>query len=167
MKYNKGFAPLIVLLIVLGVLVVGGAAYSVGKKSAPKNETVGSSNNFPVPKQSSTPPTSESSPSLTTSCAPSITVLSPNGGEVYKAGQQITVKWKSCNLKQQVGITLSGFPVPSSTQFFLGNWVPNTIGSQVVTIPATAQSGKYMINISTPPNSSHGVEDWSNNYFTI
>jgi hypothetical protein len=30
--------------------------------------------------------------------APWIQVLSPNGNEVYTAGQQITVKWRSCNL---------------------------------------------------------------------
>ncbi len=35
---------------------------------------------------------------------PSITVLSPNGGEVYQAGQQITVKWKSQNLPQDAKI---------------------------------------------------------------
>ena len=30
--------------------------------------------------------------------APSITVLSPNGGEVYQAGQQIKVQWSTCNV---------------------------------------------------------------------
>jgi hypothetical protein len=38
MKYNKGFAPLVVLLIVLGVLAVGGVAYFAGKSPAPKSE---------------------------------------------------------------------------------------------------------------------------------
>ncbi len=40
---------------------------------------------------------------LTTECnsaTPSITVLSPNGGEVYEAGQKITVKWKTCNIPE-------------------------------------------------------------------
>ncbi|MEI7765496.1 MAG: Ser-Thr-rich GPI-anchored membrane family protein [bacterium] len=41
-------------------------------------------------------------PPITGTCisttAPSITVLSPNGGETYTDGQQITVKWKSCNI---------------------------------------------------------------------
>ncbi len=99
--------------------------------------------------------------------SPMLTVLSPNGGETYTAGQQITVKWESCNINNQVGLTLSGFPVPNSTQFFLGNWVASSVGSQTVTIPSTVQSGKYTINISTPPHSSPGIEDWSNNFFTI
>src|SRR3989338_3505416 len=37
----------------------------------------------------------------------SIKVLSPNGGEVFQAGQQITVKWKSCNVTPgSIGIIL-------------------------------------------------------------
>ncbi len=37
---------------------------------------------------------------------PSITVLSPNGGEVYKRGQQINIKWESKNI-EKVKIILS------------------------------------------------------------
>ena len=101
------------------------------------------------------------------STPPSITVVSPNGGEVYSAGQQITIEWESCNVNQLVGATLSGFPYPSSTQFFVGNWVAANTGSQVVTIPSTAPPGNYVINISTPPESSPGVDDWSDNFFQI
>lgn len=173
MKYNKGFVGIGMIIAIIAVLVVGGGAvYYATKTPAPSSNT--EENNYqPQANQNSTiPPTTNTqaqnnNPSPTPTCAPSITVLSPNGGEVYTAGQQITVKWKSCNLNQQVGITLSGFPIPSSTQFFLGNWVSSTVGSQVVTIPNAALAGKYTINISTPPESSPGVEDWSNNYFTI
>ena len=38
MKNNKGLAPLVVLLVVLGVLVVGGVAYFAGKSSVSKNQ---------------------------------------------------------------------------------------------------------------------------------
>lgn len=110
------------------------------------------------------------SPQLT-SCnensPPSLTVISPNGGETYSAGQQITVRWRSCNVDQPVGITLSGYPYPSSTQFFLGSWGAANIGSQVVSIPATAPVGNYIVNIATPPESSPGAEDWSDISFQI
>lgn len=100
--------------------------------------------------------------------APSITVLSPNGGETYTAGQQITVKWKSCNVNHPVGVTLSGYPYPNDTEFFLGNWsVMASAGSSVVTIPSNAQAGKYIINVSTPPESQQGASDWSDNFFKI
>jgi len=56
MKINqKGFAPLAVLLIVLGVLAVGGVVYFTGKSSTPKNTV--SDNYFPTTGQNYTPPT--------------------------------------------------------------------------------------------------------------
>src|ERR1035437_8270873 len=114
MKYNKGFAPVVVLLIVLGVLAVGGVAYFAGKSSTPKNEVADNSNYFPTTEQNYTPPTTNNNPPQqqtpppannppqqqtpppTPTCNPSITVLSPNGGHVYQSGQQITVTWSTC-----------------------------------------------------------------------
>ena len=61
MKYNKGFAPVLILVIVLGVLVVGGVAYFAGKSSAPKNEV--SDNYFPTTEeQNYTSPTTNNNP---------------------------------------------------------------------------------------------------------
>ena len=57
MKYNKGFAPVVILLIVLGVLAVGGVAYFAGKSSAPKNEVADNSNYYPPVQQNQNPPT--------------------------------------------------------------------------------------------------------------
>lgn len=56
MKYNKGFAPVLILVIVLGALAVGGVAYFAGKSPTPKNEVSDNSNYFPV-EQNSNPPT--------------------------------------------------------------------------------------------------------------
>lgn len=46
----------------------------------------------------------------TTAClpttAPWIKVLSPNGGEVYKMGDTITIKWGTCNAKPEQTVTL-------------------------------------------------------------
>ena len=99
--------------------------------------------------------------------APRIKITFPNGWKTFTPGQQLTITWKSCNVTQQVGITLSGFPVPSSTQYFVGNWVNGSVGSQVITIPSEAQAWNYTINISTPPESNPGAEDWSDAPFLI
>ncbi len=76
MKYNKGFAPIIILLITLGVLAVGGVAYFSGKNSAPKNEVTDNSNYYPSVQQNQNPPTTNSNPSPTL-------VFPPNGWYVY------------------------------------------------------------------------------------
>jgi hypothetical protein len=62
MKYNKGFAPVVILLIVLGVLAVSGVAYFAGKSSAPKNKVSDNSNYFPTTEQNYTPPTTNNNP---------------------------------------------------------------------------------------------------------
>ena len=80
MKYNKGFAPILILVIVLGVLAVGGVAYFAGKSSAPKNEVSDNSN----------------------IAKPSITILSPKGGESYT--NIIPVRWTSQNIQGNVNI---------------------------------------------------------------
>lgn len=63
MKYNKGFAPVVILLIVLGVLAVGGVVYFAGKSSAPKNEVSDNSNYYPPVEQNQNPPTTNNNPS--------------------------------------------------------------------------------------------------------
>ena len=56
MKYNKGLAPVLILVIVLGVLAVGGVAYFAGKSSAPKNIVSDNSNYYPPDQQDYNPP---------------------------------------------------------------------------------------------------------------
>ena len=53
MKYNKGFAPLVVLLIVLGVLAVGGVAYFAGKNNS---KPVSNNPTYPPTTQNENPP---------------------------------------------------------------------------------------------------------------
>ncbi len=153
MKYNKGFAPVVVLLIVLGVLAVGGVAYFAGKSSTPKNTV--SDNYFPTTEQNYTPPTTNNNPPAQTpppannppqqqtppptpTCNPSITVLSPNGGEVYTASQKITVKWKSCNLSAntllQIDVRYKSPGGMGGEEHVLTKTALNN-GSAVVTLP--------------------------------
>jgi len=107
--------------------------------------------------------------------APWVKVLSPNGGETYTAGQQVTVNWESCNVNQLVGVTLVkteifSETVPPSVQVFLGNWVASNIGSEIVTIPETIPAGvRYKIRINTlsPLGGTSDIKDWSDDMFTI
>lgn len=115
-----------------------------------------------------------------TSClstaTPSITVLSPNGGEVYTAGQQVIVKWTSCNVPNTlpVFISLEGnnnitTNIVDATQGVLND------GSELVTLPTQGtwqgmQFGQiYKIRVGVGPfgNLSGSTSDNSDNLFTI
>lgn len=110
-------------------------------------------------------------------CSPtsvsSIKVLSPNGGEVFMAGQQVTVRWSSCNISTSglVNILLS---VPSMN-WDLGLIQSNTLndGLETVTLPSTATvaSLKYgnlfKIKIAEVANTANYSQDSSDNTFTI
>lgn len=209
MKYNKGFASLAVLLIVLGVLAVGGVAYFAGKSSTPKNEVSDNSNYFPTTEQNYTPPTTDNNPPQQQTpppqaqqqqtsqqqnpppCKPSITLISPNGGEIYQAGQQVTIKWKttSCfsTLYPKVAIDLvAGNRDQAVTPE--QHIIANNTGSVVWTVP-TAQLSAYNQDYSAGPYTltnfnnqaqfrflingypyigrSEGPLDYSDNRFTI
>ncbi|MFA6515187.1 MAG: peptidoglycan-binding domain-containing protein [Candidatus Paceibacterota bacterium] len=110
-------------------------------------------------------------PSVCASTAtPSITVLSPNGGEVYQSGQQITVKWKSCN--STVANVLIGL---RSTVLNEGVEITTTQndGEEKVTLPTYMGQGNqplvsgnyYKIGIELGGNPNWS--DNSDNTFTI
>ena len=118
MKLNKGFAPIVIVLIVIDMLAVGGVAYFVGKSSNPSPLNVVGNNYQPQESQNTvlpTPPVQNNQVVNNTNCllttAPWIKVLSPNGGETYTAGQQVKIKWQSCNIptERKVLIVLDGF----------------------------------------------------------
>ena len=111
---------------------------------------------------------------------PSITVISPNGGETYQAGQQITVKWTSNNIAPSslVSIFLRG-SVANGTEsgVKLG---PSTIndGEEVFTLTSKYDyylkvyvKNKYKIEIDVTSDDAilgrNHVYDYSDNYFTI
>ena len=131
--------------------------------------------------------TSTTTPCLPTT-APWIAVVSPNGGEMYHAGDMVTVKWQSCNLPStdMVNINLmrpnlaGGFDHVSTTpdasnQFPVGSGT----GSATITLteigvwPATVQLGsvyKILLDVLTPSTRDAGsivVQDWSDTLFSI
>ncbi len=118
MKLSKGFSTASILFTLLGVVAVGGVAYVAGKSSVPKSSTSDNSNYYPstderqntqqvsdtstvqqpvntAPSQTAAPVNDQSQQVGPIACVPTITILSPNGGEVYQAGQQVTIKWKT------------------------------------------------------------------------
>ena len=118
---------------------------------------------------------------------PSITVLSPNGGEVYQAGQQITVKWKSCNFTPSISaggidikISLSAIlPSGENPTWTLsqssGGFSAND-GEELITLPVTLENGtslpygknfKIYVSRNDPSAQMPGLGDLSNNLFTI
>jgi hypothetical protein len=111
---------------------------------------------------------------------PSITVISPNGGEVYKQDETIPVKWEMKNpnnrdiwvdLFNEGGKSVSGIHVQDgATSYSLPTFSSDGCCGRVTTIP-----GKYRIRLSLKdPNlypTSEGLIlvpfDFSDNYFTI
>ncbi len=71
-----------------------------------------------------------------TICDPNITIVSPNGGEIYTAGQTITVNWTSCGVTGDVAIfgIADGWLVFSPAYIAT---VPNT-GTFTYTLPPTS-----------------------------
>lgn len=191
MNYNKGFAALPMLLIILGIAVIGGGAYYAGKKSPTRNEVSTTVTTSPeatntiaasqTVQHTSTPKAAEctvTSPSF-------IKVISPNGGETFKAGQKITVKWKSCNIaSDNINIMVikhnSSAPYQqkeeahSDTGLSLRNYNRTNDGSEEVTLPssmnAVVTSGQYyFISITGLVESARAVtvKDYSDGLFTI
>ncbi len=188
MKTNKGFGVLGILLIIVGVLALGGGAYYINKntKYAPKNFPEGCGFNGELCTKNTggdpavlnnninTPPV-VAQPDCLPATAPWIKILSPNGGEVYQMGQEISIKWKSCNGSSdaQIMITLK------STQSTYGSeiaTVPDT-GSATITLPtslgggqASLALGKYYKIVTQLNGNAMGYTaptDSSDNTFTI
>lgn len=101
---------------------------------------------------------------------PSIKVLSPNGGEVYKSGQQITVSWNSSSIvAKTVGIMLQEQDSTSPVTNLLVSGVPNHsngYNSVVVTLPTDVKYS-YGKNFRIFISNDASGGDSSDNLFTI
>ncbi len=120
--------------------------------------------------------------------APSLQVLSPNGGEVFVAGQRTTVSWKSCNIptNAQIGFVFDfrnpGIPSAQQYTFSVISTNPSTSyttindGSELVTIPISAyysnlgtiqHQGLYQARVIYVEPNGHVIDDTSDGLFTI
>ena len=110
MKTNKGIIGIgLVLAIVLGIVVVGGGAYYVGKSTDKWNtgviidgNTLSNSSDGDIGNKEQVP--SRGSAVCEKDTTPWIILVSPNGGESYVLNQKVDVKWKSCNIPAGVDI---------------------------------------------------------------
>lgn len=116
-----------------------------------------------------------------TSSQPSVTVLSPNGGEVYKKGDTVLIRWNDQNIDSIINIHL--LKADGTIYYNLGAQINPETGSQVDAngpayswwIPTDdgpggrrVDAGTYKISISVPKYSEGmGIADMSDNYFTI
>ncbi|MBN1559525.1 T9SS type A sorting domain-containing protein [candidate division KSB1 bacterium] len=92
---------------------------------------------------------------------PTITVISPNGGEIWEIGSAQQIRWSSANHSANVkielykGLSLHQTISSSTTDDGLHTW----------TIPSLEENTNYRIKITSTANSA--VYDFSDNYFTI
>lgn len=109
---------------------------------------------------------------------PSITVLSPNGNEVYTAGQQITVKWKTENFPSSYYISIEMMDDISKIDYKDNGRSLRTLndGEALFTIPVDDWDGtkliggkRYKIGMWSGMNEGYPnlSADWSDNLFTI
>jgi len=137
MNKNKGIIGIgLILAIVLGIVVVGGGAYYLGKRNNLPPLITKNTGGDPAIKNL---PVDNSQQVNCTSNSPStIKVISPNGGEIYKAGDKITVKWESCN-------------IPATHKFYIG-LMPNveSQGSPAITVlsNSTINDGIEIFNLN-------------------
>jgi hypothetical protein len=97
---------------------------------------------------------------------PHIRVTSPNGGEVYQDGQQVTVKWKSCNLLKSEIINIGVDAQPLG--YYGVNAAPNTGSTNFVIHGVNANNpfGLYY-KMHLYVDTREYIEDRSDNLFTV
>jgi len=182
MNKNKGIIGIgLILVIVLGIVVVGGGAYYLGKKSAKIVEgpsftnKVEENNSHEVP----TGPYGDETnyvapPTLCNSeSKPSIKVITPNGGEVFNLGQTINIKWNSNCIDSKAFVYLNiGIEGSQAVPELLYNMKVSNTGSYNFTIPSDYnvggnKSNKYVVELSYSYGNGEQASDISDNSFTI
>lgn len=128
-------------------------------------------NSIIITHQPSSAQPSSNNQSIPTAVKPTLTLLSPNGGESYREGDVVTVRWMSSNSLANNKVTLSltdasGNPVKES--ILNTSLIPNT-ASYVWTIPvgifAPGSSGMFKMVLKA--DGVDGVRDTSDAAFTI
>jgi hypothetical protein len=113
---------------------------------------------------------------------PSIKVVSPNGGEVYRVGDTVTIKWDYCGgqtstftvdgntsvaimLDDENNVSTYGEQLIGTTTIGTGSYtwvIPNALGNY-----SSLNGGNYLIDVKTNVHSVSDIQDFSNNTFTI
>ena len=164
----------LIVAIVLGIIVVGGGAYYLGKSGAKKNK---SPENILPNNENRKLPEAEKQTQVLSSCAsnstPLINVLAPNGGEVFTLGQNIEVKWNSkcIDTKDFVYLNIGIKDSQAVSELLSDKKVANT-GSYDFLIPSSYNLGsfnnnKYILTINYLYGNGEKVSDQSDAFFTI
>lgn len=111
------------------------------------------------------------------STQPSITVISPNGGEVWNQNIQQTISWKSTGLSNTDTITISfvgsdgavcvnGTTPASNTTFWI---IPSSAGCSNNPVLNLRNGGRYKVLLTAGGTDigKDAASDYSDNYFTI
>jgi hypothetical protein len=80
------------------------------------------------------------------SSSPSLNLLSPNGGEIFHWGQQITIKWTSHDYPASSGINIIiAYYEPGLPHDFMAQsiWLTTNTGECTFVLPQTAPPGGY------------------------
>ena len=98
---------------------------------------------------------------------PRITVLSPNGGEIWEPGKTYRIRWSSQNVQPEVNILFKPSPDSHDTYLIISK-VPNT-GSYDYTVPENHEKdiNVYIIVTAKQIKGDNWVKDSSDYYFTI
>lgn len=190
MNQNKGIIGIgLLVAIVLGIVVLGGGAYYLGKKNSSddssympdkecgfngekcnKDKNLQQDQNQLVADKSTIP---QAVPDCNSSSKPSIKVISPNGGETYTLGQTIDIKWSSkcIDSKALVYLNIGVKDSQAVSELLDGLKVANN-GSYNFAIPSNYnvggnKSNKYEVGISYIYGNGEQVSDISDNSFTI
>jgi len=94
-----------------------------------------------------------------------ITVLSPNGGEVWQTGTEQTITWAYQNLEGEVEISL--IQANGTQAIMVAPAVPIETGSFVWNIPVTFPTGMYKVHVMWLSTLTVYFGDLSDNFFTI
>lgn len=182
MNKNKGIIGIgLLAAIVLGVIVVGGGAYYLGKSGSkpeiinPENilPNVENKNYQPINQNQNLPTDSNQQAKCDSSSTPSITVLNPNGGEVFTLGQTINIKWSSKCIDASALVYLNiGIKDSQAVSELLDGLKVTNTGSYDFIIPSNYnlsgyKSNKYEVVISYGYGNGDSVNDHSDASFTI
>ncbi len=172
------------MIFIALILIVGVGAYFMGKKSVvtPTQITTEQSDEFGT-STTQNHTTTQNQTTITqnqSACAPTtapwIKVTSPNGGEVFTAGQQMNITWQSCNVPASTHLnfsleTTNGSGNTSKALLCEGGmstWTNDCLndGHQTITLGTNwATQGTYKVSIIALENVV--ARDMSDAVFTI
>lgn len=97
--------------------------------------------------------------------SPSLTVVAPNGGEIWEKGKAHIVRWTSINTPTSSQMTIGVRDVSTGLDTALIGDTPND-GLETIILPSALPSGSYLLNIKTIVGGVI-VNDWNDAPFTI